>query len=73
MGGKGKNDTAVPDKYSEAINQVSWRKAMIKELNSIKQRDVWEPVKAIDVKNGTRILSTRWLYTVKSDGTCKQD
>ncbi len=71
MGGKGKNDTAVPDKYSEAINQVSWRKAMIKELNSIKQRDVWEPVKAIDVKNGTRILSTRWLYTVKSDGTCK--
>ncbi len=65
------DEAMTPKNYNEALTNKKWRAAMIKELSCIQQRGVWKAVNTKDVGNGSRILSTRWLYSIKNDGTCK--
>ncbi len=61
----------IPKSFEKAVREVKWKDAMIKELSSIQERNAWtvESKKSLGKEN--KVLNTRWVYTVKGDGTYK--
>ncbi|MBW0535198.1 hypothetical protein O181_074913 [Austropuccinia psidii MF-1] len=66
-------DITIPSTYREAmvsVNKVEWTKAIIEELNSMKNEEVFE---VVDLKDALKhvphesILSTKWVFNKKPD------
>lgn len=60
-----------PRSYEEAKNSVDWPKwkvAVQEELDAIQQNNVWEMV---EMPENCEILSTKWVFREKDDGTLK--
>lgn len=57
----------IPENYKEAT-EVSeageWLKAMKKELESMKEHQVW---KLVPRQKGEKVVKSRWVYTTKND------
>jgi len=62
-----------PTSYQQAISlpeAEKWRTSMEKEYNALKTKDTWIEVPKKEVQ-GQKILSGKWVYKIKNDGTYK--
>jgi hypothetical protein len=50
--------------FTEAEHNLSWRKVMMEEMDSIKENDTWS---LIDVPPGRKPIRVKWLFKVKRD------
>ena len=58
-------DLSEPSTYEEAVSgpdQVHWRKAIHAELESMRLRGVFRPVK---MSNEQRAIRTKWVFKIK--------
>ena len=59
--------TDAPNSYSEAINRIDaekWITAMQKEMESMKDNEVYE---LRELPKGKKVVGSRWVYTVKDN------
>lgn len=79
--GRGKRVKRVPEKYKNFVlltyneamkshKKEKWMEAINQEIQSLKQNKVWEVVNQEEAK-GHKILTNRWVFRVKDDGTYK--
>jgi hypothetical protein len=53
-----------PASVAEAEQNPSWRKAMLEEMNSIRDNDTWE---LVDLPRGHKPIGLKWVFKVKRD------
>lgn len=51
-----------PTKYSEAVTNPKWKKAMKQKITALENNGTWE---LTSLSIGKRALSSKWLYKVK--------
>ncbi|KAI0994843.1 hypothetical protein K3495_g13339 [Podosphaera aphanis] len=62
----------IPRIYSDAVNgtdRLKWQAAIDEELESLRIKEVFKPI--THVPHGRRIVGSRWVFTIKSDGRFK--
>ncbi len=67
------NLNSDPASFKEAMNSKNkwnWQKAIIKELKSLKENEVWGLVDRPD-KNKVKIIDLKQVFKTKSDGQGK--
>ncbi|GFW38759.1 retrovirus-related Pol polyprotein from transposon RE1 [Trichonephila clavipes] len=60
-------EVTIPNCYKQAIRSrdaSKWHDAMDKEINVMKERNVWD---LVDHPDNIKILENRWVYTIKYD------
>uniref|UniRef100_A0A0N5BQ77 Retrovirus-related Pol polyprotein from transposon TNT 1-94 n=1 Tax=Strongyloides papillosus TaxID=174720 RepID=A0A0N5BQ77_STREA len=62
--------TISPSGYLEASQSPEWIDSMKKELESLIKNDTWAYVKKSEIDK-ERIITCKWVYTVKNDGRLK--
>jgi hypothetical protein len=69
--------SALPKSYEEAWNHPDpkfrerWRKAIEKELESMRKRGVWKVIKKTDMPKNRRCVKSKWIFDIKRSGTFK--
>ena len=58
----------TPKSYIEAMKDLNWQEAIQKEIDAWKRLNVFELVPKV---NKTTIVPTKWLFTIKNDGSLK--
>uniref|UniRef100_A0A1B6DFK3 Integrase catalytic domain-containing protein n=2 Tax=Clastoptera arizonana TaxID=38151 RepID=A0A1B6DFK3_9HEMI len=59
--------TGIPSNYDEAItSDKEWKYAVQKEIDALVKYDTW---KNADLPQGSKAIDTRWIFTIKADGT----
>jgi hypothetical protein len=53
-----------PVSFTEAEHSLSWRKAMMEEMDSIDENDTWS---LIDLSPGRKPIRVKWVFKVKRD------
>jgi hypothetical protein len=53
-----------PASVAEAEQNPSWRKAMLEEMNSIRDNNTWE---LVDLPRGHKPIGLKWVFKVKRD------
>jgi hypothetical protein len=53
---------AEPSTFEEAVKQKEWKKAMMKEYQSIMKNGVWEVVPKPKEKS---VITSKWVYKIK--------
>jgi hypothetical protein len=53
-----------PASFAEAEHNLSWRKAMMEEMDSIEENDTWS---LIDLPPGHKPIGVKWVFKVKQD------
>lgn len=61
-----------PLTYKEAVNENNpnankWRESIKSEFDSLKKNETWTLVEKKEVPRGTKIISSRWIFKVKSE------
>ena len=68
------SDPITPIKFNDAWNHENkkqcelWRDAIQKELNSMNKRNVWSIVLTMEIPNGRKPISNKWVLKIKRDG-----
>eukprot|EP00899_Mesostigma_viride_P011107 jgi/Mesvir1/19999/Mv25399-RA.1 len=65
------SDVSLPVSFTEANNSPEWRAAMLSEINSIRDHAVYSLVSPRTLPAGAKVLPSRWVFAVKSDGRHK--
>ncbi len=68
------SEVPTPNNYEEAVssqNVNEWRTAMDKELASLRQHDVADLIPESEVPEHSKVIGSRWVFRVKSDGRFK--
>ena len=68
------SEIPTPNNYEEAVSSAKaqeWRTAMDKELATLRQHDVADLTPASAVPKHCKVIGTRWVFRVKSDGRYK--
>lgn len=64
------SSTDVPEKYSEAVKDESWREAVNEELKALEDNHTWE---LVDPPQDETIIDSKWVFTSKVvDGQVKK-
>ena len=73
--------TALTSTYTEPTNfeeawenpdlqtRKKWREAIIKEINEMVNKQVWQEVKLKDVPKGRKTIGSKWVFKLKKNGT----
>lgn len=79
---RGSRIRAVPERYGEyyvhltytdvlnSADSDKWKKAIDEEKESLLTNETWKEVNEVETA-GKKILSTRWVFKIKEDGTYK--
>ena len=59
-------DISIPKTLQEAMGNIHWKGAMDEEITALLQNDTWD---IVDLPEGKKTVSCRWVYTLK----CKSD
>jgi hypothetical protein len=51
-----------PASFGEAEHSLSWRKAMMEEMDSIEENDTWS---LVDLPPGRKPIGVKWVFKVK--------
>ena len=62
---------SVPLNFADAQQSPEWRAAMDSEIASIRSLDVYKLVPQSALPAGAKVLPSRWVYAIKSDGRHK--
>eukprot|EP00899_Mesostigma_viride_P020074 jgi/Mesvir1/28068/Mv26200-RA.1 len=63
--------TSIPSSFAEAHASPEWRAAMDSELSSIREHAVYSLVSSKSLPRTAKVLPSRWVFAVKSDGRFK--
>jgi hypothetical protein len=53
-----------PTSFTEAERNLSWRKAMMEEMDSIEENGTWS---LVDLPPGRKLIWVKWVFKVKRD------
>jgi hypothetical protein len=62
-------------KFDEAMaspEQSLWARAVEEEFENMKEHEVFDPVKKVDIPAGSKVLSTTWVMKKKANGRYKE-
>lgn len=65
---------AIPNTFKEALETpqaAKWKEAADKEMASLETHVVFDLVPSASVPSETKIIGTKWFFTVKADPTLK--
>jgi hypothetical protein len=51
-----------PPSFTEAEHNLSWRKVMMEEMDSIEENDTWS---LVDLPPGRKLIGVKWVFKVK--------
>jgi hypothetical protein len=51
-----------PPSFTEAEHNLSWRKVMMEEMDSIKENGTWS---LVDLQPGRKLIGVKWVFKVK--------
>jgi hypothetical protein len=51
-----------PPSFTEAEHNLSWRKVMMEEMDSIKENGTWS---LVDLPPGRKLIGVKWVFKVK--------
>ena len=64
----------APQSVAEILRRQDkqrWLDSMHRELRALLKNKTWEYVRRSDIPSGHKLLSGKWVWTYKRDGTCK--
>ena len=71
---EGNQSLKIPHSYKDAVKSPQWKDwqgAIQKEVDILKQHDVYKPVNISSVPKGEKILGSRFVFKQKADGRFK--